>query len=117
MIVSDDDEAGPHLAVQFQHELEDVLAVARVEIARRLIGKYELRPRYEGARHGCALALAALLLGSASAQEDPVDRMVTADAARWLQRWRMFFMAVAELFGYADGTEWVVAHYRFSKPA
>ena len=38
------------------------------------------------------------------------------DAERWFNRWRMFYMAVAELFGYANGTEWMVAHYRFTKP-
>jgi cyclopropane-fatty-acyl-phospholipid synthase len=35
------------------------------------------------------------------------------DAARWFQRWRMFYMAVAELFGYAGGRQWGVAHYLF----
>lgn len=36
-------------------------------------------------------------------------------AAVWFQRWRMFYLAVSTLFGYAGGNEWGVAHYRLVK--
>ncbi len=37
------------------------------------------------------------------------------DAEIWWQRWRLFFLAVAELFGFNEGQEWWVSHYRFTK--
>jgi cyclopropane-fatty-acyl-phospholipid synthase len=33
------------------------------------------------------------------------------DAGLWRRRWRMFFLATAELFGYAGGDAWGVSHY------
>ncbi|MBD8637232.1 class I SAM-dependent methyltransferase [Stenotrophomonas sp. CFBP 13725] len=45
----------------------------------------------------------------------PVLRQTYGDAAAalWFQRWRMFWMACAELFGYENGQQWQVAHYLF----
>lgn len=40
--------------------------------------------------------------------EDPTPSTIL------INRWRMFFMAVEELFGYNQGREWHVAHYLFS---
>ena len=49
-------------------------------------------------------------LENLAAHEDEIVR-------RWgrpfLARWRVFFLACAELWGYRDGREWLVAHYLF----
>jgi len=39
------------------------------------------------------------------------------DAARWFYRWRMLFLAGAELFGYQRGQQWWVAHYLLEQQA
>jgi cyclopropane-fatty-acyl-phospholipid synthase len=39
------------------------------------------------------------------------------DTGLWMRRWRWFFLATAGLFGYADGSEWGVSHYRMKAAA
>ncbi|KAF2531644.1 hypothetical protein F2Q70_00033436 [Brassica cretica] len=37
------------------------------------------------------------------------------EAVKWMVYWRTFFMAVAELFGYNNGEEWMISHFLFKK--
>jgi cyclopropane-fatty-acyl-phospholipid synthase len=34
---------------------------------------------------------------------------------KWWNYWRVFYLSCAELWGYKNGTQWVVSHYRFHK--
>jgi len=61
-------------------------------------------------------------LANQDAHRDEVLRVLAgtygaSQAKLWHQRWRMFWMACAELFGYDDGNEWLVGHYRFQRRA
>ena len=77
MVVRNDDQARLQLLIQLQHQTQNVLAVARVEVAGRLIGQYELRSRNQRTCHGCPLAFATRqltwLVRQALPEPDPAE--------------------------------------------
>jgi cyclopropane-fatty-acyl-phospholipid synthase len=59
-------------------------------------------------------------LANMDANRDAVDAALAVaygphEVTRWRARWRTFFMACAEMFGYRGGQEWIVSHYRFRR--
>ena len=55
-------------------------------------------------------------LANLKAQRDEVLPMLSsayeaASTDRWFHRWRIFFLAVSELFGFSSGEDWFVSHY------
>jgi cyclopropane-fatty-acyl-phospholipid synthase len=55
-------------------------------------------------------------LGNFDSSRDAIEVILRnvygSDTALWMRRWRWFFLATSGLFGYADGSEWGVSHYR-----
>ncbi len=57
-------------------------------------------------------------LANMDANREPIMKVLietygAQDAKRWFHRWRMFYLACSELFGFHGGNEWYVAHYLF----
>jgi cyclopropane-fatty-acyl-phospholipid synthase len=55
-------------------------------------------------------------LANFDANSDQIESILRGIYGRetglWMRRWRWFVLATAGLFGYADGSEWGVSHYR-----
>ena len=60
-------------------------------------------------------------LANFDSRRDEIERILRglygSDTALWMRRWRWFFLATAGLFGYADGIEWGVSHFRMKVAA
>jgi cyclopropane-fatty-acyl-phospholipid synthase len=60
-------------------------------------------------------------LENMDAHEDEITAILATtygadNVEMWRNRWRIFYMSCAELFGLKDGQEWWVSHYLFERP-
>ena len=75
----------------------------------------EERWRIDGRHYQKTLEAWLQKLDTAPDLESVLTEVYGADAKLWRQRWRIFLMSCSELFGYRNGQEWSVAHYRMSR--
>lgn len=75
------------------------------------------RWRWEGTHYEKTANAWLANMDAARMQLRPVMERIygSAHAGVWWARWRMFFMACAELFGFEKGQQWWVSHYLFEK--
>jgi cyclopropane-fatty-acyl-phospholipid synthase len=84
-------------------------------LIRHVSDAYELEADWRGSGSHYART-ARDWLSNFDRNEDAVGQVLRdvygSDAGMWKRRWRLFFLATAGLFGYSDGSEWGVSHYR-----
>lgn len=75
------------------------------------------RWRWNGRHYERTLRAWLALMDTEESEVRPILARTYGDAAaaRWWVRWRLFFLACAELFAYRGGREWWVSHYLFER--
>ena len=90
------------------------------ELFLRISGKLELEHRWRWAGTHYAKTSEDWLRNIDQHREDILklfhQDMSMVEAHRTFYRWRIFFLACAETFGFRNGQEWWVSHYLFNKP-
>ena len=73
--------------------------------------------RLDGTHYEKTLRAWLALLDERRAEAEPILAATygTDEMTRWLVRWRLFLLVSAELWGWRDGREFMVSHYRFAK--
>ena len=89
------------------------------ELFLRICGKLELETRWRWSGEHYAKTSECWLENLDKNKSEVLKlfqyEMDTEQATRMFHRWRIFFLACAETFGFANGQEWWVSHYLFKK--
>jgi len=75
--------------------------------------------RLDGTHYERTLRAWLELLDGRRAEVEPILAATygSDEVTRWVVRWRLFLLVSAELWGWRDGHEFCVSHYRFAKRA